>query len=64
MPKQIDEENDFKRLIENSTECRVVRRSDYVKLKLRTKKTLYVFKTSNEKADELLKDVKINVIEL
>ena len=64
MPKEIFSEDEFDSLIENASECRVVRREDAVKLKLRTKNTLYVFKTSVEKADEILKDIKISVVEL
>ena len=64
MPKEIRSEEEFKSLLEKSSECRVVRRDSSVKLKLRTEKMLYVFKTSNENADKLLSNIKVDLVEL
>ncbi|MCP8308601.1 MAG: hypothetical protein H3Z53_11885 [archaeon] len=64
MPKQIFSAEDFKSLSENAVECRVLRMDDKVKLKLRTPKMLYVFITSKEEADNLLKDIKVEVKEI
>lgn len=64
MPKQIFNSEDFKKLLERAKECRVLRMSDKVKLKLRTQKMLYVFITSKEEAEDLLKGIKIEVREI
>ncbi|MGQ9468905.1 MAG: hypothetical protein ACUVTD_03645 [Nitrososphaerales archaeon] len=64
MPKQIFNVEDFKSFLEKAVECRVVRLDDKVKLKLRTPKMLYVFITSKEEADDLLKDIKVEVREI
>jgi hypothetical protein len=42
----------------------VKRKGDVVKLKLRTKKVLYTFKTSPELAEALLGQISCDVIEL
>ncbi len=64
MPRQIFNADEFKKLLEKAKECRVVKKEDTVKLKLRTPKMLYVLFTSKEEADKLLKDVKIEVKEI
>lgn len=64
MPKQIVNVEDFKKLLEKAVECRVLRMGDKAKLKLRTKKMLYVFITSKEEADKILKGIKIEVKEI
>ncbi len=64
MPKRIVNVEDFKKLLEKAVECRVLRMGDKAKLKLRTKKMLYVFITSKEEADKILKDIKIEVKEI
>jgi len=64
MPKQIFSAEDFKRLSEKAIECRVLRMDDKVKLKLRTPKMLYIFITSKEEADDLLKGIKVEVREI
>jgi len=64
MPKQIFSAEDFNRLSEKAVECRVLRMDDKVKLKLRTPRMLYVFITSKEEADNLLKNIKVEVREI
>jgi len=64
MPKQIFSAEDFKIHLEKAVECRVFRMDDKVKLKLRTPKMLYVFITSKEEADKLLKGIKVEVKEI
>ncbi|MCP8304147.1 MAG: hypothetical protein H3Z50_01540 [archaeon] len=64
MPKQIFSAEEFKKILEKATECRIVRRGDKVKLKLRTPKMIYVLVTSKKEADTLLKDVKVEVKEI
>ncbi len=64
MPKQIFSAEDFKVHLEKAVECRVLRMDDKVKLKLKTPKMLYVFITSKEEADKLLKGIKVEVKEI
>ena len=64
MPKEIFDEEKFLDLAEYAVHCRVKRVKDIVKLKLRTKKTLFTFKTDPIVADRLLRNLKCDVIEL
>ncbi|MCX8191696.1 MAG: hypothetical protein N3F06_02675 [Nitrososphaerales archaeon] len=63
MPRQIFSSEEFIKLLEKATECRVVRRENKVKLKLRTPKLLYTYVTTPEEAENLLKNVKIEIKE-
>lgn len=63
MPKEITSVDDFKRLAEKAILCKVVKRGDTVKLKLRTNKWLYTYKTNEQEAEELLKGLKIETVE-
>jgi hypothetical protein len=64
LPKEIFDEEKFLDLAEYAVHCRVKRVKDIVKLKLRTKKTLFTFKTDPIAADRLLRNIKCDVIEL
>ena len=64
MPVEIKEENEFLELSKRAISCRVKRTGDVVKLKLRTKKTLYIYKTNPDKADILTKRLNIDIIEI
>ena len=64
MPKEIANKEDFTRLLTQATEVRVVRDGDSAKVKLRTRNSLYTFKTTSEDADSLTKGVKVPVQEL
>ena len=64
MPKEIFDEEKFLDLAEYAFHCRVKRVKDVVKLKLRTKKTLFTYKTDPTSADILLRSIKCDVIEL
>ncbi|MBD3353503.1 MAG: hypothetical protein GF364_18615 [Candidatus Lokiarchaeota archaeon] len=64
MPVEIFNEDDFKELSKISEHCRVKRSGDVVKLKLRTKKYLYVYKTSPQNADALINGIDCEIIEL
>ena len=64
MPTEVKSKDEFLRLLPNARECRVVRRKGYVKLKLRLSRTLYTYKTDNQEAEELLKQVKCPIVEL
>ena len=63
MPKEIKERDKFEKLLEAATEIRVSRHGDEAKVKLRTRDSLYTFKTTAADADSLIKGVKAPVIE-
>ena len=55
MPKEITDVEQFIALSKDAAECRVkrVKNQDVVKLKLRTKRLLYVLKTTPEEAKDI-----------
>lgn len=63
MPSEIADTEEFVRISERATECRVKRLKDVVKLKLRTSRRLYTIRLDPDKAAEVLKQVKCEVIE-
>jgi large subunit ribosomal protein L38e len=63
MPAQLTDTEEFVRVSERAVECRVKRLKDVVKLKLRTPKELYTIKVDPEKAAEMLKQIRCEVIE-
>ena len=64
MPKEVLDIEEFRKIIPLATECRVVRSGETVKVKLRLKRLLYVYKTNSEEADKLLKEIKTDIIEI
>ena len=62
-PVEVKSKDEFTKLLEGATGVRVVREGDNAKLKLRTKKALYTFKTTGVEADDLTKGLKIEVEE-
>jgi hypothetical protein len=63
MPSEIANSEEFVRMSERASECRVKRLKDTVKLKLRTASKLYTIRLDPDKAAEVLKQVKCEVIE-
>jgi large subunit ribosomal protein L38e len=63
MPSEIADTEEFVRISERATECRVKRLKEVVKLKLRTSGRLYTIRLDPDKAAEVLKQVKCEVIE-
>jgi hypothetical protein len=63
MPAEISDTEEFVRISERAEECRVKRLQDTVKLKLRTPSKLYTIKLDAEKAADVLKQLKCEVIE-
>ena len=63
MPKQIYDVEKFLEMTEDAEECRVKRRSDNVQLKLRTAKYLYTIILEPQKAEEVLQQVKCQIVE-
>ncbi|UCC18212.1 MAG: hypothetical protein JSV62_08835 [Promethearchaeota archaeon] len=64
MPREIFDEEKFLEISEYAIHCRVKRVKEVVKLKLRTKKILYTFKTDPSTAERLLRSISCDVIEL
>jgi hypothetical protein len=64
VPREIASKEDFTRLLAQATEIRIVRSGDNAKVKLRTRGTLYTFKTTSDDADSLTKGVKVPIQEL
>ena len=65
MPVEIFEEAEFIKIAQESADlCRIKKSKDVVKLKLRTPKHLFTFKTTPAKAEELLKQIEIEQVEL
>ena len=63
MPKQITDVNKFLEMSEDAQECRVKRGADHVKLKLRTSGYLYTIILEPQKAEEVLQQVKCQIVE-
>ena len=63
MPTELTDDEEFVRIAERAEECRVKRLKDIVKLKLRTPGELYTIKVNPEKAAEMLKQIRCEVIE-
>jgi large subunit ribosomal protein L38e len=64
MPREIFDEDRFLEISEYAIHCRVKRLKEVVKLKLRTKKTLYSYKTDPATAERLLRNISCDIIEL
>jgi len=64
VPREIFDEEKFIELAEFAVHCRVKRLREVVKLKLRTKKTLFTYKTDPTTAERILRNITCDVIEL
>jgi Ribosomal L38e protein family len=63
MPRELKSRDEFDKLLESATEIRVSRKDESAKIKLRTKRALYTFKTTTEEADAITKATKTPVVE-
>lgn len=63
MPRIITDVDKFLEMTEDAKECRVKRGTDSVKLKLRTNRYLYTIILEPQKAEEILQQVKCQIIE-
>jgi len=54
MPKEIINAEEFLKLAEKATECRIKKLGDQTKLKIRTASTLYTIKLESKAAEEIL----------
>jgi len=64
LPQEIFDPEEFLEIADRATECRVKRRGDIVKLKLRTRKRLYTLKTSPEEANIILQRIQQPIVDL
>ena len=64
MPQEIFNPEDFLDIADRATECRVKRKGDIVKIKLRTKTRLFTFKSSPEEANAILQRIQLPVVDL
>jgi large subunit ribosomal protein L38e len=64
MPAEISNTDQFITLSETASECRVKRQKDIVKLKLRTPRQLYTYKVKVERADDIIRRLKCEVVEV
>jgi hypothetical protein len=64
MPSEIKSEEKFLELSDYAIHCRVKRKKDIVKLKLRTKGKLYTYKVDPSTAERLLKEIACDIIEI
>jgi large subunit ribosomal protein L38e len=64
MPREIFDEKKFLEISEFAIHCRVKRLKEVVKLKLRTKKILYTYKTDPASAERLLRNISCDIIEI
>ena len=64
MPVEVKELETFLDIAKRAKECRVkrVRKSDVVKIKARTRRYLYTFKTTKDKLDEILSKLECSKI--
>jgi len=63
MPAEVADAEEFVRMSERAMECRVKRLKDVVKLKIRTPGELYTIKVDPDKAAQMLKQIRCEVIE-
>ena len=66
MPEELKSKEEFMTTLRLASVCYVkrVKNSEIVKLKLRTKKRLYTFKTNPKEANEIVSNLNIPVEEL
>ncbi len=64
MPKEISNVDEFIKLSEKGEICRIRKYDDVVRLKLRTRRTLYTLKLEPAKLDEVVKKLKCETEEV
>ncbi len=64
MPSEITNTDQFVGLSEGALECRVKRSKDVVKLKLRTPGRLFTYKVKVDRADDVLRRLKCEIVEV
>ncbi len=64
MPAEITSIDEFVGLSENAIECRVKRSKEVAKLKLRTPSRLYTHKVKVDRADDVIRRLKCEIVEV
>lgn len=64
MPSEVMDTDEFVGLSETALECRVKRSKEVVKLKLRTPSRLYTHKLKVERADDVIRRLKCEIVEV
>ncbi len=64
MPTEIFDSNEFVEISERAEYCAVKRLRDIVKLKLRTRRRLYTLKVEPVGAEELIKKLRCEIVEV
>jgi large subunit ribosomal protein L38e len=64
LPAEIANTDEFVGLSETALECRVKRSKELVKLKLRTPSKLYTHKVKVERADDVIRRLKCEIVEV
>lgn len=64
MPGEITNIDEFVSLSETALECRVKRSNEVVKLKLRTPSKLYTHKVKVDRADDVIRRLKCEIVEV
>ena len=64
MPAEITNTDEFVGLSETAVECRVKRSDEFVKLKLRTPGRLFTHKVKVDRADDVIRRLKCEIVEV
>lgn len=64
MPEEVVDPEEFVKLTERAEACSIRRSKDFVKLKVRTPRKLYTLKMSPAKAEEVIKKLKCEIVEV
>jgi ferritin-like protein len=64
MPAELTDPDEFVQVAERASECRVKRTENVVKLKVRTPSRLYTIKLDPSKAEEVLKKIRCQIVEV
>jgi hypothetical protein len=64
LPSEVMNTDEFIGLSESALECRVKRSQEIVKLKLRTPSRLYTHKVKVERADDVIRRLKCEIVEV
>ncbi len=59
MPREIFNKDELLKLATNAKECRIVRRKDKIKIKIRKSKILYTYIATPNEAEEILNRINI-----
>lgn len=64
MPTELTDVEEFVKIADRASECRVKRTEENVKLKLRTPGQLFIIKLDTENAEQVLKRIRCQIVEV